>query len=208
MAPTRTQTVLSERLAKPKTTSTSSIPSKGRAKLSDEALPDSTIPFPKDLASRSRFVLPDGKKVTPHQWKVSTILDRLLLADSNLPLSTFSQVYDHISRIPVGKVTTYGYVAKALDSSPRAVLMNSRSRHTVGGALRWNPFHPHVPCHRIIDSKLFIGGFQGQWGDNKGDENTIGGKEMKKRRLLRAEGVNFDGKGILIGGADKVWTGS
>ncbi|SGY46496.1 BQ5605_C001g00440 [Microbotryum silenes-dioicae] len=174
MAPTRTQKVLVERTAKPRITKMTAKPSKGRT-LSDEAMPDSTIPFPRDLAARSRFMLPDGRKLTPHQWKV----------------------YDHISLIPVGKVTTYGHIAKLLDSSPRAI----------GGALRSNPFHPHVPCHRIIDSKLFVGGFQGQWGNNKRDENQIGGKEMKKRRLLRDEGVDFDGKGILIGGADKVWTG-
>lgn len=52
------------------------------------------------------------------------------------------RVYTALQQIPEGRVTTYGAIAKALNSSPRAV----------GGALRANPFCPVVPCHRCIAS--------------------------------------------------------
>jgi len=52
------------------------------------------------------------------------------------------RVYTLLKQIPSGKVTTYAALAKALNSSPRAV----------GGALRNNPFAPEVPCHRCIAS--------------------------------------------------------
>lgn len=55
--------------------------------------------------------------------------------------------------IPAGKVTTYGDMAKALGSSPRAI----------GQAMRRNPFAPVVPCHRVIATNMQLGGFSGQW---------------------------------------------
>jgi methylated-DNA-[protein]-cysteine S-methyltransferase len=51
-------------------------------------------------------------------------------------------VYALLQQIPEGRISTYAALAKALNSSPRAV----------GGALRVNPFAPEVPCHRIIAS--------------------------------------------------------
>jgi methylated-DNA-[protein]-cysteine S-methyltransferase len=53
-----------------------------------------------------------------------------------------SRVYELLSQIPEGKVSTYAAMSKALDSSPRAV----------GGACRRNPFAPQVPCHRVIQA--------------------------------------------------------
>ena len=50
------------------------------------------------------------------------------------------RVYDLLRQIPVGKISSYAALSKALNSSPRAV----------GGALRRNPYAPEVPCHRII----------------------------------------------------------
>lgn len=52
------------------------------------------------------------------------------------------RVYALLQQIPAGRVSSYAAIAKALDSSPRAV----------GGALRKNPFAPEVPCHRCIAS--------------------------------------------------------
>lgn len=52
------------------------------------------------------------------------------------------RVYTALQQIPEGRVTTYGAMSKALDSSPRAV----------GNALRVNPFAPEIPCHRCIAS--------------------------------------------------------
>lgn len=79
-------------------------------------------------------------------------------------------------RIPRGKVATYGLLAKAVKSHPRAI----------GQALRHNPYAPIVPCHRVVAGTLEIGGFGGQWGEQC--ENAV-----KKRNMLMEEGVGFDG---------------
>ncbi|CAG8571665.1 16_t:CDS:2 [Ambispora gerdemannii] len=66
----------------------------------------------------------------------------------------------------------------------------STSPRAVGGALRVNPFAPFpVPCHRVISSKYFIGGFDGEWG--------TGEKIGDKREKLAAEGITFDEQGYL-----------
>ncbi|OWZ17096.1 Methylated-DNA-protein-cysteine methyltransferase [Phytophthora megakarya] len=85
-----------------------------------------------------------------------------------------SRVYELISTIPAGKVSTYGGVAEALHSGPRCV----------GQALRKNPFAPEVPCHRVVAATLDIGGFQGATGE----ESPL---IQKKRALLATEGVCF-----------------
>ena len=81
-----------------------------------------------------------------------------------------NRVYEVLKKVPRGKVTTYGAIARKLKSSPRAI----------GQALRVNPFAPRVPCHRVIRSDGSIGGFKGK---------TIGKAIQEKIRLLRKEGV-------------------
>ena len=80
------------------------------------------------------------------------------------------RVYALLKRVPRGKVTTYGALAKKLKSSPRAV----------GQALRVNPYAPRVPCHRVIRSDGSIGGFRGK---------TKGKAIKEKIELLRKEGI-------------------
>ncbi len=93
------------------------------------------------------------------------------------PTDFEQRVFDAISMIPKGKVTTYGLLAKAIGCG---------SAQAVGQALKRNPFAPRVPCHRVIASDLTKGGFAGQ---------REGGKLRKKLRLLKKEGVEFkDGK--------------
>ncbi|EIM85336.1 DNA binding protein, partial [Stereum hirsutum FP-91666 SS1] len=76
-------------------------------------------------------------------------------------------VYDLTLQIPIGKITTYKEVALALGSgSPRSV----------GSALRNNPFAPYVPCHRVVASNMFVGGFFGEWTDLKGKASNGRGK--------------------------------
>lgn len=83
------------------------------------------------------------------------------------------RVYDAVSRIPRGSVSTYRLVAEGIGcGSPRAV----------GQALKVNPFAPKVPCHRVIASDLRIGGFQGKTG---------GAAIQRKLALLAKEGVPF-----------------
>ena len=83
-----------------------------------------------------------------------------------------SDVYDILVRIPEGKITTYGDIAKAL-GRPGA----SRA---VGRILNKNPNPIIVPCHRVIRSDGSIGGY------------ALGGKTMKKE-LLAKEGLGFVG---------------
>jgi len=80
------------------------------------------------------------------------------------------RVYAACKTIPKGKVSTYGAIARMLESSPRAV----------GQALKRNPYAPRVPCHRVVKSDGSIGGFMGE---------TSGPEVKRKIRLLKEEGI-------------------
>ena len=75
--------------------------------------------------------------------------------------------------VPPGKVTTYGDIAKLLNTSPRAV----------GRLLAMNDEAPIVPCHRVVGSGGELVGYSGPGGLSA------------KRRLLELEGVKFDRTG-------------
>lgn len=96
---------------------------------------------------------------------------------SRAPTAFETRVYDLITTIPKGKVSTYALVARKLGCG---------STQAVGQALRRNPFAPEVPCHRVVSAALTLGGFNGQRG---GDELD------RKRRMLVEEGVSFDAQG-------------
>jgi methylated-DNA-[protein]-cysteine S-methyltransferase len=81
------------------------------------------------------------------------------------------RVWDVISSIPRGEVLTYGQVAKAIRSAPRAV----------GQACGANWFPLVIPCHRVTASGG-LGGFS-----NHDDET--GFHLGVKRWLLKHEGV-------------------
>ena len=82
------------------------------------------------------------------------------------------KVWKIMTRIPAGKVMTYGAVAKKLSSSPRAV----------GNACRANPLPIIIPCHRIV-SQTGLGGYEGQ---------TSGERLGIKSWLLQHEGVALE----------------
>ena len=71
--------------------------------------------------------------------------------------------------IPLGKISTYGRIAKHI-GHPRAA-------RAVGTALATNPFPLVIPCHRAVRTNGYIGFYQG-------------GVNMK-RTLLQREGVKF-----------------
>ncbi|KAG2139706.1 6-O-methylguanine DNA methyltransferase [Suillus clintonianus] len=100
-------------------------------------------------------------------------------------------VYDFTRTIPCGRVTTYKDISVALgQGSPRSV----------GSALRNNPFAPFVPCHRIIASTLYIGGFFGEWGTGanaRGGQKNTGVQCNRKMEMLEKEGVTFSLEGYL-----------
>jgi O-6-methylguanine DNA methyltransferase len=80
-----------------------------------------------------------------------------------------AKVYELTSRVPRGKVTTYGTIAKKM-GRPNA----SRA---VGAALRANPTPIVVPCHRVVKGDGGLAGYGGAKG--------VG----RKAELLRKEGV-------------------
>jgi methylated-DNA-[protein]-cysteine S-methyltransferase len=111
----------------------------------------------------------------------------------------------------VGKVATYKDVCVAIgEGSPRSgecIVTSLESffltllSEPVGAALRSNPFAPYIPCHRVIASNLYVGGFQGEWGQSK-----TGTKCSLKMEMLAKEGVGFNEDGFVIG-KDVVWRG-
>ena len=88
------------------------------------------------------------------------------------------RVYLQLSRIPRGRVTTYGAIAKRLGS-----LTYSRA---VGLANAMNPLPLAIPCHRVLPSSLRVGNY-----GMPGRKPVDGG--YMKRALLEREGVKFQG---------------
>lgn len=76
----------------------------------------------------------------------------LPLAPAGTPFQR--KVWQEIAAIPPGQVTTYGELAKAVQSAPRAV----------GGACGANPYPIVIPCHRVIATGGGLGGFARQRG--------------------------------------------
>jgi len=87
------------------------------------------------------------------------------------------KVWKLMEEIPKGRVTTYGLVAKKL---------NTKAYRAVGNACRRNPYAPRVPCHRVVRSDGTVGGFGGK---------TSGKNVKKKIQILRKEHVEIiDGR--------------
>lgn len=76
----------------------------------------------------------------------------LPLAPAGTPFQR--RVWARIAEIPHGETRTYGALAEALNSAPRAV----------GGACGANPYPLVVPCHRVVASGGGLGGFARQRG--------------------------------------------
>jgi methylated-DNA-protein-cysteine methyltransferase-like protein len=87
----------------------------------------------------------------------------------------FEQVYELVRHIPVGKVATYGQIAKML-GQPHAA-------RTVGWAMGAIPEGSDVPWQRVINSKGMISFPPGSPG------------ATLQRALLEEEGIVFDEKG-------------
>jgi O-6-methylguanine DNA methyltransferase len=87
---------------------------------------------------------------------------------------TFTRrVLSVVRRIPVGRVATYGDVARLAG--------RARAARAVGNIMR-TCGRPDVPCHRVIAAGGRLGGY--------------GGSETLKRSLLQAEGVVVRGRRI------------
>ena len=68
-------------------------------------------------------------------------------------------VWNEIKKIPKSKVRTYKEIAVAI-SRPKV----SRA---VANACGKNPFPLKIPCHRVIGSNGYIGGYSGEGGIKK-----------------------------------------
>lgn len=89
--------------------------------------------------------------------------------------NVFTKIYDIVSRIPFGKVCTYGQIARALG--------NPRLSRVVGYAMHSAP--ENIPCQRVVNR---FGGLS--------DAFEPFGKETH-RMLLEIEGVEFKADGCV-----------
>jgi len=89
----------------------------------------------------------------------------------------FERVYRLVRRVPPGKVTSYGAIARMLG--------HARAARTVGWALHSLPEGSDVPWHRVINSR---GRVSTSCQEHSAD---------LQRALLEAEGVEFDEHGIV-----------
>ena len=89
----------------------------------------------------------------------------------------YQKVYQIVSRIPRGKVATYGQIA-ALAGNPFAA-------RAVGNAMKRTPEYLNLPCHRVV---------------NQTGELTAScafGGAGRQRELLEAEGIGFRESGSI-----------
>lgn len=116
-----------------------------------------------------------------HQIYSGKDCDRLPSVLLARPSKFLDIVYKGTMRIPKGKVTTYGRLARMAGSKKLA--------RAVGNAMARNPLPLVVPCHRVVPSTLRVGNYGGG-----GTEKGHGGRV--KRELLIREGVRFEGDRI------------
>lgn len=79
-------------------------------------------------------------------------------------------LYNLISKIPIGKITTYKIVGDTL---------GIKSYRAVGQILKRNPDAPTVPCHRVVKTNGELGGYDGS-------------RIADKIRILETEGVKVE----------------
>ena len=84
--------------------------------------------------------------------------------------------YAVLKKVPKGKVTTYGELAKAV-GSPKAA-------RAVGNAMNKNPYAPKVPCHRVVGSDGSMTGFASGIKD--------------KIKMLEEEGIKVENEKINL----------
>ena len=83
----------------------------------------------------------------------------------------FEKVYDIASKIPYGKVTSYGAIAKILGSA--------RSARMVGWAMNASHTRNDVPAHRVVNRKGLLTG-----------KHHFDGTNLMQQ-LLESEGVKI-----------------
>ena len=139
----------------------------------------------------------DSKRITlngfPHDdtTDMPTILRKIQSAPKLTPFRKATLTL--LTQVPRGCYTTYQALAEGVCGTHPHLSEGKKScARAIGSSMRNNPFPPAVPCHRCLASDGKIGGFGGVW--NKDSDNA-----KMKMRLLREEGVKFDGKGVVVG---------
>ncbi|QOX65460.1 methylated-DNA--[protein]-cysteine S-methyltransferase [Anoxybacterium hadale] len=84
----------------------------------------------------------------------------------------YFRVYEVVGRIPKGRVTTYGAIARMLGEPQRSRM--------VGQAMHYASFYTEVPCHRVVNSQ---GRLVPHWD--------------QQRTLLKMEGIHFKENGFI-----------
>ena len=103
------------------------------------------------------------------------------LAYAHLPTYT-QKVLKATLQIPLGYITSYGSIAKAVGGGPRAV----------GNIMASIPFAPIVPCHRVVKSDFTLGGYGG------GLEVKVELLSHEKRGFLRSKEIQVNGRGLTV----------
>lgn len=93
-------------------------------------------------------------------------------------MNTYEKIYEAVKHIPYGRVATYKQVA--------AMAGNPGWARTVGNALHKNPDPDNIPCYRVVNHR-----------GRTSPAFAFGGEDIQ-RRLLEAEGVEFNEKGLVI----------
>ena len=82
------------------------------------------------------------------------------------------KVWKEINKIPEGCVKTYKEIA--------LLIGKPKSSRAVANACGKNPYVPLIPCHRVIRSDGYLGGYSGD-----------GGVEQKKKLLINEGFFDF-----------------
>jgi len=84
-------------------------------------------------------------------------------------------VYELLSNIPKGEVTTYGDIAQ--------ILKIPNGSRGIARILNKNPTPILIPCHRVVQSNGFLGGYAYGW--------------HIKKELLKMEGIKISQDGFI-----------
>jgi len=103
------------------------------------------------------------------------------LAYAHLPTYT-QKVLKATLRVPLGYITSYGLIAKAVGGGPRAV----------GNIMASNPFAPIVPCHRVVKSDFTLGGYGG------GLKVKVELLSREKRGFSRSKDIRVNGRSLTV----------
>ena len=81
------------------------------------------------------------------------------------------KVWNEIAKIPKGKTKSYKEIAIAIK--------RPKSYRAVANACGKNPYPIKIPCHRVVGSNGYLGGYSGKGGIKQ------------KKSLLKKEGLNI-----------------